>query len=174
VTAAALPVGALEVPEPFAPRQQVLGVYCKNSHFNDPQATYCAICGIGMAQMTRVPVRGSRPQLGVVILDDGTMLPLVRDYVLGRAPNTAAAVASGQAAPVQLTDPLVSRVHARVVLQGWEVRLVDAGSTNGTYVCRPGTSSWWRLPPGGSLALRPGMAVAIGSRQLRYHSYRNR
>ena len=39
---------------------QVLGVYCKNGHFDDPAARYCAMCGISMAQLTlsRGPGRG--------------------------------------------------------------------------------------------------------------------
>ncbi len=38
--------------------QVVVGVYCKNGHFDDPEARYCAVCGIGMAQLTKMPQDG--------------------------------------------------------------------------------------------------------------------
>lgn len=153
---------------------QVLGVHCKNSHFNDPAVAYCAVCGIAMTQSDRVPVLGDRPPLGVVIDDGGTMYPLSRDLVVGRAPEADEAVASGAASPVRVTDPLVSRVHARVVLDGWTVTVVDAGSRNGTFVWAPGQASWTRVRPGEAAELRPGTVVAFGRHQLSYHSYRHR
>jgi hypothetical protein len=155
------------------PDEHVVGVYCKNLHFSDPSVPYCSLCGIGLAQATKLPVLGRRPQLGVLILDDGTMFPLSRDYVLGRTPGADPAVASGQASPLALVDPLVSKVHARVVRRGWEASLVDAGSKHGTFVCGPGETSWRRLSGGDSVPLRPGLAAAVGSRQFCYHSYRN-
>ena len=147
---------------------QVVGVYCKKSHFNDPAMAYCSVCGIAMAQAIRRPVWGPRPQLGVLVLDDGTMLPLTRDHVLGRAPSAA-----GGAAAVRLAGPLVSRAHARVELRGWDVALVDTGSTNGTFVCQPGETRWARLPRGGATILRPGSTAALANRQFCYHSHRN-
>lgn len=39
-------------------RPIVLGIYCKNDHFNDPRVPYCAVCGISMAQLTHVSRTG--------------------------------------------------------------------------------------------------------------------
>lgn len=150
----------------------VLGVYCRRGHFNDPVMTYCTVCGITMAQATRHRVLGPRPALGVLVLDDGAMYSLVRDHVFGRDPGTDPAVAAGRAVSVPLRDPSVSRVHARIVLDGWDVRIVDNGSTNGTFVAMPGEPSWTRVVPGADVTLRPGMIVALGRRQLRYHTHR--
>lgn len=150
----------------------VLGVYCKRAHFNDPEMAYCTVCGISMAQATRAPVWGKRPSLGVLVVDDGTMLPLVREHVFGRVPEADNSVAQGKATPVRLFDMSVSRVHGRVVLDGWSVAVADAGSTNGTFLCVPGESSWVRLPAGILTPLRTGSVVAFGRRQLRYHSHR--
>jgi hypothetical protein len=161
-------VGPAE-PEPV----RVIGVYCKKEHFNDPKVAYCTVCGIAMAQATRLPVMGVRPPLGVLVLDDGTMFPLVRDHVLGRTPEEDEAVAAGRASGLSLLDPLVSRVHARIVLDGWQVCVVDENSTNGTFLWGPGDTSWTRLPRGATAPLHPGSVTAIGQRQLRYHSYRN-
>ncbi len=152
---------------------QVLGLRCTKGHFNDPDLAYCAVCGISMLQATRVPVPGDRPPLGVLVLDDGTTHPLVRDLVLGRAPEAHDTVAAGEASPVPVADPMVSRVHARVVLDGWQVSVVDAGSTNGTFLRAPGQASWSRVPRGAGVPLRPGTVVVLGGRQFRYHSYRN-
>ena len=164
----ALQIGAVQ-PEPV----QVIGVYCKKEHFNDPKVAYCTVCGIAMAQTTRLPVLGVRPPLGVLVLDDGTMFPLERDHVLGRTPEEDEAVAAGLASGLALLDPLVSRVHARIVLEGWQVSVVDESSTNGTFLWGPGDTSWTRLPRGAKAPLHPGSVTAIGQRQLRYHSYRN-
>lgn len=150
----------------------VFGVYCRRSHFNDPKMAYCTVCGISMAQATRLPVLGRRPALGVLVLDDGAIYPLVQEHVFGRAPGTDGMVVAGTATPVRLTDPSVSRVHARIVLDGWDVRVVDTGSTNGTFLCAPGETSWTRLPRGAGATLQPGTVAAFGRRQLRYHSYR--
>jgi hypothetical protein len=150
----------------------VLGVHCRRGHFNDPHMNYCTVCGISMAQATRLRVPGKRPALGVLVLDDGTLLPLVREHVFGRVPELDDHVRAGRAVPVQLPGPSVSKVHARIVFDGWEVSVVDAGSTNGTFVHAQGANSWVRLEPGTGVPLRPGMAVAFGDRQVRYHSYR--
>ncbi|MET0235133.1 MAG: FHA domain-containing protein [Kibdelosporangium sp.] len=150
---------------------QVLGVYCKNTHFNDPAIAYCGTCGISMAQLSRPPVWGERPQLGVLVFDDGRTYPLVRDHVVGRTPDMDDSVAAGEASPVALPDPRVSRLHARVVLKDWQVSLVDTDSANGTYV-QDGDSAWTRVTPGTVTPLRPGTAGAFGSREFRYYSYR--
>jgi hypothetical protein len=165
--------GVATAGELFESDGHVVGVYCKNGHFSDPKERYCSLCGIGLAQASRLPVLGKRPQLGVLVLDEGTMFPLSRDYVLGRNPAADPAAAAGRASPVALVDPLLSKVHARVALRGWEVFLVDANSTHGTFVCDPGETSWVRLPRGGSAVLRPGAVASLGYRQFCYHSYRN-
>jgi FHA domain len=151
----------------------VVGVYCKHGHFNDPSVPYCSVCGISMIQLTRVPAPGPRPPLGVLILDDGTGYPLERGYVLGRTPASDDMVRSGRANPLPLADRTVSRVHARVLLNGWKVVLIDVGSTNGTRVCAPGGLFWPAVPAGAAVPLTPGTRLRIGTRQIRYDSYRN-
>jgi FHA domain-containing protein len=150
----------------------VLGVYCRRSHFNDPQMAYCTVCGISMAQATRSLVWGERPAVGVLVLDDGASFPLMREHVFGRVPEADEAVIAGKASPVRLFDMSVSRVHARIVLDGWDVSVIDAGSTNGTFLCVPSQAGWTRLPRGERAPVRTGTVIAFGRRQLRYHSYR--
>ncbi|MEU4248890.1 FHA domain-containing protein [Amycolatopsis sp. NPDC026612] len=151
----------------------VSGVRCGRDHFNDPAVSYCSVCGLSMVQAPRSPEVGPRPQLGVLVLDDGTTVPLVRDVLLGRMPETDEAVAAGDVDAVTLADPLVSRRHARIVLRDWQVVVVDLGSANGTFVMPRGTGAWSRLEPGTETVLEAGSVIAAGMRQLRYFSHRH-
>jgi hypothetical protein len=154
---------------------QVLGVYCKNGHFDDPAARYCAICGIGMAQQTLIPRLGPRPPLGVLVLDDGSIFSLDRDYVIGREPQRDTDVQNGSARPMRIEDPYgqLSRVHLRIHLEGWQVEVVDLGSANGTGIWRPGDTQWTRVPPNTRIPIRPGTQVGFGRNQLRFESHTN-
>ncbi|MEU7892989.1 FHA domain-containing protein [Nonomuraea sp. NPDC049152] len=157
-------------------RPMVFGVDCKNDHFNDPRSPYCVICGIELVQRTLVPYKGPRPPLGVLLLDDGTSLPLDSDYLLGRDPERAPEVAGGTARPAKVTSPdgSVSRRHLRVALDGWDVNLVDLGSVNGTQIQPPGDPNFYDIPPNEPVTIAPGTTVRIGvSRTMRYESHRS-
>jgi pSer/pThr/pTyr-binding forkhead associated (FHA) protein len=129
------------------------------------------LCGIGLTQAGRRSAQGERPSLGVLVFDDGTSLPMTKDYVIGRVPETDSEVSAGDVMLVRLQDPLVSDVHARVRLDGWEVGLIDAGSANGTFVRQTGSDWCVRVPSGGRVVLRQGAIVTVGHRQFRYDSY---
>jgi FHA domain len=165
----------LGVAETKAP--EVLGVYCKNGHFDDPEARYCAVCGISMAQLTKAPRKGKRPPLGVLVLDDGSVFQLDADYVIGREPSLDSSVADGSARPLRLTDSegLVSRIHARVELDGWQVYISDLESANGTYVQLPGEPDGQLLTPRVRTPLIAGTHVRVGrDHGFRYDSHRHR
>ncbi|HEU5023538.1 MAG TPA: FHA domain-containing protein, partial [Spirillospora sp.] len=154
---------------------QVLGVNCKNEHFNDPRAHYCAVCGISMLQLTLSPFHGPRPPLGVLLLDDGQAVPLEDDHLIGRRPERAPEVAEGRAHPLRMTDAeeSISRRHVLVRLEEWRVTVVDLGSANGTAVRAPGAADFVRLPPDTPAELAPGAAVRVGlSRTFRFESNR--
>ena len=167
-----LPVAG-EGAEPQDDGVLVDGIWCSRKHFNDPQAAYCSVCGISMVHQTHNLVKGPRPPLGVLVLDDGSTFGVDGDYVLGREPIGDPAVASGEVLPLVVDDPgrSVSRVHARLTLQGWEVRLADAGSANGTYVARPGSDQWERLAPDEPHTLAPGSRIRLGQRELAFDSH---
>ena len=154
----------------------IQGVYCKNGHFDDPEALFCAICGISMNQQTLVPRPGERPPLGVLLLDDGAVFQLDSDYVVGREPGLDGSVAEGKARPLRITDEtgIVSRVHARVVLDGWRVLVIDLGSANGTRVLLPGQPADQPLVPQVPIVLATGSQVDLGGRGFRYESHRGR
>ncbi len=155
----------------------VTGIYCKNGHFDDPEARYCAVCGIGMAQLTKIPQEGRRPPLGVLILDDGSVCQLDTDYVVGREPTLDKAVAEGRARPLRLggAPDLVSRIHARVELEGWDVFVSDLNSANGTLLVLPGETTGTKLAPGVRTPLIAGSQIRLGDAYaLRYDSHRHR
>lgn len=153
---------------------QVSGVECKGGHLNDPAVHFCVVCGISMLQSSRRPVNGPRPQLGVLVFDNGMAVPVRQNLVLGRTPEADDAVAVGTAAGVRLVDPLVDGVHARLELDGWRVRLVDLGSSTGTLFCGPNGSTWTRLAPRSSVELEPGGSAAFGRCVVTYYSHRDR
>jgi hypothetical protein len=152
----------------------IQGVYCKNGHFDDPEALFCAICGISMNQQTLVPRPGERPPLGVLLMDDGAVFQLDTDYVVGREPGLDSAVAGGRARPLRIADDsgIVSRVHASVRLDGWRVLVTDLGSANGTKVQLPGQPDGQILAPQVPVVLATGSQVDLGGRSFRYESHR--
>lgn len=174
-----LPVaGADEPPPPPEPDEpqvpQVHGVMCARGHFNDPNSPFCASCGISMVQQTHNLVEGPRPPLGVLVLDDGSTYVVDRDIVIGREPDTDGEVADGTARGIILPDPerAISRVHARIQLDGWDVRISDAGSANGTFVATRDATQWSPVAPQVPVTLTPGMHVLVGPRVLSFDSHR--
>jgi len=159
------------------PSTQVEGVYCKNGHFNDPEARYCAVCGISMGQLTKIQQKGNRPPLGVLILGDGSVCQVDADYVIGREPTLDSAVADGRARPLRLmgASGVVSRIHARVELDGWQVFISDCNSANGTQILLPGERNPTSLQPGVRTPLAAGTQIRLGGEYgLQYDSHRHR
>ncbi|WP_018350540.1 FHA domain-containing protein [Longispora albida] len=154
-------------------RALIEGANCKRGHFNDPRVQYCQLCGIAMIQQTLVTVVGRRPSLGVLLFDTGATYRADADYILGRDPAQAPEVVAGEARPLKVTDPTgeISRRHLRISLSGWQVRVVDLGSANGTTVTRPGAGPVL-VTPGEPELLVPGTRVQAGERWLRYESHR--
>lgn len=173
VVTADLPAEAVAAQAEDAPAT-VLGILCKNDHFNDPDVLYCGICGISTVQETRNLVEGPRPALGVLVLDDGATFLVDDHYVIGREPDHAPEVRSGDARPLPLADTqrTLSRVHAKVVLDGWQVTVVDAGSANGTFVATPDAQEWTRLVPDTPTPIRPGTHLLVGHRTFVFESHR--
>ena len=97
--------------------------------------------------------------------DDGSRVPLDRDYVFGRDPHQDVDVLRGTASPIKVDDgeQLISRVHARVSVAGGAVTVRDAGSANGTFVAAPGDPGWTRIGPE-PVPIPVGHSVRIGVR----------
>src|SRR5215470_17186738 len=123
-----------------------------------------------------VSTPGQCTPLGVLLLDDGSVFQLDTDYVVGREPSLDSSVASGKARPLRVSDDsgIVSRVHARVQLDGWRVLVTDLGSANGTKVALPGQPTGQQLVAQVPVVLATGSQVDLGPRGFRYESHRGR
>ena len=152
----------------------VLGVYCKNGHFGDPNARSCVVCGVSRGRRGPAPQPGPRPPLGALVLDDDSALELSIDCVIGREPALDPSVAAGEAHPLCIADAAVSRVHARVHLDGWQVLLIDLGSVNGTRIRLPGKRSEQALEPNVPVPLQSGTRVFVGTQGFQYEAHRGR
>ena len=150
----------------------VKGFRCSRNHLNDPRVSFCSVCGIRMDQRTGILVDGRRPPLGLLVLDIGATFVLDDNYLLGRNPETDEAVVSGRLRPIRLDDDsgTLSRVHAEIRLQGWDVVLIDRGSANGTYVAAANQPGWTRLSPRETFVLAPGTHVRTGRRMFTFES----
>jgi pSer/pThr/pTyr-binding forkhead associated (FHA) protein len=70
---------------------------------------------------------------------------------------------------------VVSRIHARVELDGWQVLLTDLNSANGTQVLMPGERTPISLQPGVPTPLQAGAQIRLGGEYaLQYDSHRHR
>ncbi|MGB9378715.1 MAG: FHA domain-containing protein [Mycobacteriales bacterium] len=160
---------------PAAGAVMVGGIYCSRGHFNDPDALYCGVCGIGLVQQTRHVVAGRRPPLGVLVLDDGLSYVLSSDFVIGRDPAYDDDVREGRALALMVEDPDggISRSHVAVRLQEWRVVVCDKGSVNGTYIAPPGESVWTALTPFEPVVIKPGTRVQVGRRTFVFDSHQH-
>jgi pSer/pThr/pTyr-binding forkhead associated (FHA) protein len=113
-----------------------------------------------------------RPPLGLLVFDDGTTYTVDAEYLMGRMPEADPRVASGALRSLALEDTsgAVSRVHAQIVVNGWDALLVDVGSRNGTFVSPPGEQGWTQLPAGETHRLVPGTRVRIGGRSFQFEA----
>ncbi|MGH9277255.1 MAG: FHA domain-containing protein, partial [Acidimicrobiales bacterium] len=162
-----------EVLGPETDGEMVQGVVCSRGHFNDPSTAYCAVCGISMVHRTFNLVSGRRPPLGVVVFEDGATYNLDDGYVVGREPEGDDAVRAGRIRPLTIEDTnrTLSRVHAEIRLEGWEVQIVDRGSANGTFVARPKETAWAKLPAGEPTTITPGTRVRLGDHVFLFDSH---
>jgi hypothetical protein len=150
----------------------VVGVYCKNGDFGDPEARSCAVCGVWMNRRGASPQPGPRPPLGALVFNDDSALELSADCVVGRNPALDPSVAAGEARPLRFLDSQVSRIHARVHLDGWRVFLIDLGSANGTRIQPPGKRSDQALEPNVPVPLQSGTRIFVGMQGFRYEHRR--
>jgi hypothetical protein len=159
-------------PGPPPAQPQARGHLCANGHLNDPRWQFCVLCGSRMDERPGGLVSGSRPPLGLLAFDDGATYTVDAEYLLGRMPESDERVRTGTLRPIVVEDRTgqVSRVHAEVRVDNWDVLLVDSGSRNGTLVAPPGQNQWARLAPRQSHRLVPGTRIRIGGRTLVFES----
>jgi len=144
---------------------EVQGHLCPRGHLNDPRSQFCNQCGARMDERGALVV-GARPTLGVLVFDDGASYTVDSEYLVGRMPESDQRVSAGDLGSIVVEDRsgAVSRVHAEIRIDGWDVLLADTGSRNGTFVAGPTQQGWSPLQPGRSRRLVPGTRVRMGGR----------
>jgi hypothetical protein len=128
--------------------------------------------GSAPAAATRQPDSGEQtafwrpeePSVPLLRFDDGMVVTVDEDLVLGRRPDNHELVTSGSARPVPIADTqnVLSSAHAAVQRNGREVTLVDLGSLNGTHVAGPEATEWTQLEPGVAHPLSDGDRLLLG------------
>jgi hypothetical protein len=100
----------------------------------------------------------------VLRFDDGMVVTVDEDLVLGRRPDGHELVTSGSARPVPIADTqnVLSSAHAAIQRSGREVSLTDLGSLNGTHVAGPEATEWTQLEPGVPHPLADGDRLLLG------------
>ncbi|HUG83704.1 MAG TPA: FHA domain-containing protein [Euzebya sp.] len=146
----------------------VEGVMCACGAFGHPMTLRCRACGAVIA----IPRPGGRqPRIPVcqLVMDDARSLAVDGPVVIGREPQRAEEVQRGIAYPLVLTDNQrsVSRVHAVLHLEGWDLVLEERHSSNGISVRPQDAGLWSRLEPGSRVRILPGTDIALGRRTVR-------
>ena len=160
-------------PRPAAGEEpQARGHLCPRGHLNDPRSQFCLQCGLRVEERTGALVAGARPPLGLLIFDNGATHTVDADYLVGRMPEADPRVRAGALRSLLIDDSsgAVSRVHAEIHINGWDVLLVDSGSRNGTFVAGPGEQAWTALPARQSRRLVVGTRVRLGGRTFLFES----
>ncbi len=162
-----LPSGQVGVrPVPGSP--VVAGVVCRQGHLNRPGMSACVRCGSSITDQDAYNVSGTRPALGCLVLDDGSVYRLDTGYLVGSDPGRDPTVRGGLARPLTLTGTQLSPSHAEIRLHGWDVMVTDRDSEGGTYLYGPESTAWERLRTYEPRALLPGTHVAFGQRVVTF------
>lgn len=114
----------------------VLAVRCDLGHLTDPLMAVCRTCGHPVPPQE--PSRVLRPPLGVLQLPDGEAVLLDRPVVLGRRPAPSGPGDWPHLVRLPHDSTYLSRLHARIDLDGWHVLAQDLGSRGGTTLFAPG------------------------------------
>ena len=159
-TSAAAPAGSAAVPPATG------GSYSSSSSYSSGSDS-----AFGSSRSSAQPASGEqtafwRPEPAAPILrfDDGMVVTVDDDLVLGRRPDSHEMVTGGtaRAVPIADTQNVLSSAHAALQRNGREVSLVDLGSLNGTHVAGPEATEWTQLEPGVAHPLSDGDRLLLG------------
>lgn len=139
---------------------QILAILCEDGHPNPTHVKQCRVCE---KPMSRNLVRVPRPPLGSLIFSTGEVVSLDRDVVVGRRPS--AKHQEGRLEPRLVTLPSpnreISRNHCEIRVDGWDIRIRDLGSNNGTFLTREGQEPL-RVGEAFPVILRNGDTIDLG------------
>jgi hypothetical protein len=139
---------------------------CGRGHPNPPTSAACGVCGAFLAPGATTVVHVPRPSLGRLQLDDGELIGLDQELLIGRNPDRESDPARAALRRVKTVGDKVSRSHLEVRFQGWDILVADCGSTNGTFIVPHPGGQVAALEPGRPQMIDPGAVVYFGSRSF--------
>ena len=139
---------------------------CGRGHSNPPTSAICAVCDAPLRPGSEANVHVTRPSLGRLQLDDGDSVELDHDLLIGRNPDRDTEPDRASLRRVKAIGDKVSRSHLEVRLQGWDIFVVDCGSTNGTFVVPHAGGQVVPVDPSRPQLVEPGAIVYFGSRSF--------
>ena len=113
------------------------------------------------------PVIVDRPPLGILVFSNGERIVVDRSVIIGRNPKVTE-TSGGELPRIARFDDStlgLSRSHAQVVVEGWQMFVEDLDSRNGTDVTLPGRSRQ-RLRSGEPVMLEVGAIVHLDDDDL--------
>lgn len=146
--------------EPSGTGPSVMAVFCEAGHPNPVHASSCRECD---STITSGTGQVERPVLGVLRVSSGATAILDTDVIIGRLPQGTSSTAAQRPRLLAVPSPgkAISKTHCAVRVEGWDMRVEDLGSTNGTFLLRAGEEPR-RVPEHQQLLLRVGDIIDIG------------
>ena len=146
--------------EPSGTGPSVMAVFCEAGHPNPVHASSCRECDSTITSRTG---QVERPVLGVLRVSSGATAILDTDVIIGRLPQGTSSTAAQRPRLLTVPSPgkAISKTHCAVRVEGWDMRVEDLGSTNGTFLLRAGEEPR-RVPEHQQLLLRAGDIIDIG------------
>ena len=152
--------GQTGLDEPSGTGPSVMAVFCEAGHPNPVHASSCRECDSTITSRTG---QVERPVLGVLRVSSGATAILDTDVIIGRLPQGTSSTAAQRPRLLAVPSPgkAISKTHCAVRVEGWDMRVEDLGSTNGTFLLRAGEEPR-RVPEHQQLLLRVGDIIDIG------------
>lgn len=152
--------GQTGLDEPSGTGPSVMAVFCEAGHPNPVHASSCRECDSTITSRTG---QVERPVLGVLRVSSGATAILDTDVIIGRLPQGTSSTAAQRPRLLAVPSPgkAISKTHCAVRVEGWDMRVEDLGSTNGTFLLRAGEEPR-RVPEHQQLFLRIGDIIDIG------------
>jgi hypothetical protein len=154
-------------PEPSGPPEatpggeELLAVRCAADHLSPAGQRTCRVCG--QVIKDQEPFAVTRPRLGRLCLQGLPDLVVSGSVILGRAPTAVGDAAGLQLVRLDNPQKDISRSHAEIRVQGWEISVVDLGTENGTVVLYP-TGERFQLQPHVPVTILPSSTVTLSDR----------
>ena len=137
----------------------VQALVCGAGHANPTVLAACRHCG---APLASAQVVIPRPSLGRIGLSSGQSISLTRSAIVGRNPRVEGTMHGEVPSTVKVEGvEALSRSHAIIRLEGWQVMVEDLDSANGTTVTLQGRAPR-RLRAGEPMILEHGALIDFG------------